>query len=199
MNKTKIEWTDIFNGNRGYIAGYIAGMTDGDGTFKMPTYKNTYRENQWYWRIAVKDKAILKRVRQYLRRLGIRLNIRPFYGDIYKIETRKANILIRIKKITTPSEINKDFKRGYLAGIFDAEGNWHRSNLRIYNSNQEIRNRIITYANDFGFRFIEEIYPSQKVNGVRLKGDRFDQAKFLCVIKSVKSKWYLRHIFWDEH
>lgn len=191
MNKTKIEWTD-------YRIGYIAGMTEGDGAFKMPVHRKTYRESQWYWRVALKDMTTLKRIRQYLRRLEIRLSIKSFYMDMYKIETRNKEILNRIYMFLHPVVISKEYKRGYLAGIFDAEGNWYKSNLRIYNSNQGIRNKTINFASCFGFKFTEENYPSKKANGTRLSGDRFDQASFLCLIKSEKSRWYLRYIFWRD-
>ncbi len=191
MNKTNIEWTD-------YRAGYIAGMTEGDGTFKMPIEGKTYRESQWYWRVALLDITILKRLRQYLRRLGIRLSIgdykiKPIW--LYKIETRKKKSLNTIYECLRPQAPTREYSRGYLAGIFDAEGNWYGSNLRIYNSSKILRNKVISYANDIGFTFTEEDYPSKKGNGVRLKGDRFDKAKFWCVIKSVKSREYLSQIF----
>lgn len=192
MQKTKIEWTD-------YKAGYIAGMTAGDGTFCFTEKEMPYRIKQRYWRVALKDEIILKRLRQYLRCLGIRLDIKPFSGEgMQKIETRKYDILEKIRRFINPPFKSYEYRKGYLAGIFDAEGNWHRSNLRIYNSDPHLRKKLILIAQDLGFKFIEEDYPSKNGNGIRLKGDRFDQAKFLCVIKSVKSRWYLRHIFWNE-
>lgn len=198
MQKTKIEWITIKGAD--YKRGYVAGMTEGDGTFRMPVHGKTYQESQWYWRIALKDIKILKRVRQYLRILGVRLDIKPFYCEgMLKIESRSFRILEKIQKIINPQAIFTDeFQRGYLAGIFDAEGNWHRSNLRIYNSDPKIIKRVINFASSFEFDFKEEDYPSKKANGARLRGDRFDQARFLCVIKSVKSRWYLRYIFWGE-
>ena len=192
MNKTKIEWTD-------YKAGYIAGITAGDGTFRFTEKEIPYQAIQRYWRIALKDEIILKRLRQYLRKLGIRLDIKSFSGKgMQKIETRRFDILKKILKILNPPFETPPYKKGYLAGIFDAEGNWYRSNLRIYNSNPHIIKRLILITKELGFTFTEEKYPSKKANGVRLRGDRFDQAKFLCVIKSVKSRWYLRHIFWNN-
>ena len=55
MQRTKIEWAD-------YYRGYLAGITDGDGTFKMPIEAKTYQQSQWYWRVALKDMTTLKRI-----------------------------------------------------------------------------------------------------------------------------------------
>ena len=189
MQKTKIE----------YRTGYIAGITEGDGTFKMPVNGKTYQESQWYWRVVLIDITILQRIRQYLRTLGIRLSIHDykiknpstFLKLLYKIETRKREALNRIYSFLNPVFVSKEYARGYLAGIFDAEGNWYESNLRIYNSSPILRKKVMNYAEKINFIFTEEIYPSKKGNGVRLKGDRFDQARFLCVIKSVKSREYI--------
>lgn len=181
-----------------YKIGYIAGMTEGDGTFKMPVPGKTYQESQWYWRVALVDVKILKRVRQYLRSLGIRLSIKPFNLEMNKLETRQGKILGKIYVFLNPEIISEEYSRGYLAGIFDAEGSWHRSNLRIYNSSKILINKIIANAGYLGFTFIEEDYPSKKGNGVRLKGDRYEQARFLCVIKSIKSRYYLRNICWSK-
>lgn len=196
MNKQSkdgnISWTD-------YRAGYIAGMTEGDGTFRRTPKDVPYKEKQRYWRVALMDEQILKRLRQHLRVLGVRLDIKPFSSPgMKKLESRKFKTLEKIYSFLNPPIETLEYKTGYLAGIFDAEGNWFRSNLRIYNYDTFLCTRIINYALDLGFKFKPELYPSKKGNGVRLIGDRFDQAKFLCVIKSIKSRWYLRHIFWRQ-
>lgn len=190
MTKTKIEWTDYRNG-------YIAGITEGDGTISFTPKEWPYRKKQRYWRVALGDNLILKRTRQYLRRLGIRLDIKPFAIGTNKLETRKFDILEKIKYILyyPPTDY---FKLGYLAGIFDAEGNWYKANLRVYNSNPEIIRKVITYAKTWGFEFQEENYKSKKGNGVRLVGNKYEKIRFLSSIQSVKSEHYFRKIWEDK-
>lgn len=186
MNKTRIEYAD-------YHRGYLAGMTNGDGTFKMPVPGRRYRNSQWYWRVALRDEFILKRLRQVLRKIGIRIPIREFsVPGMVKLETRRAALLKKIYDAIYSKPITASYELGYLAGIFDAEGNWHKSNLRIYNSKEEIRNRVMRYGYDLGFLFYNEDYPSEKSNGVRLVGDRYEAIRFLASIRSAKSKNYLR-------
>jgi len=186
MNRTKIEWAD-------YHRGYLAGMTDGDGTFKMPVPGRRYRHSQWYWRVALRDEYILRRLRQVLRRLGIRIPIREFsVPGMVKLETRRAALLKKIYDAIYSKPITLSYELGYLAGIFDAEGNWHKSNLRIYNSKESIRKRVVIYGYDLGFTFSIEDYPSEKANGARLVGDRYEAIRFIASIRSAKSKKYLK-------
>ena len=101
--------------NLDYRKGYIAGMTDGDGTFRMPVYGKKSRESPWYWRVALMDIIILKQLRNHLKYCGVRLfiqdyKIKPIW--MYRIETRRRNVLNKIYEICH-SEQTKEFKRGY--------------------------------------------------------------------------------------
>ncbi len=179
-----------------YYKGYITGITEGDGTISLTPGDWPYRKKQRYWRLALKDVLILKRTRQYLRRLGIRLEIKCFATGIYKLETRKLEILEKIKWVLYYNP-TRYFQLGYLSGIFDAEGNWHLSNLRIYNSNPEIIRKVLIYSKTWGFEFKEENYKSKKGNGLRLVGNKYEKIRFLSSIQSIKSMYYFRKL-WEE-
>ena len=64
----------------------------------------------------------------------------------------------RIREIVGwPSHPSSDWSKGFLAGIFDAEGCYSRGILRVCNTDSAIINRITEALTRFGFEFIVEI------------------------------------------
>ena len=65
-----------------YRAGYLAGLSLGDGTFR---YQPGWRSNRLgfpmaYWRIALVDDEPLARVVEYLRCFAVEAYTRPFFA-----------------------------------------------------------------------------------------------------------------------
>ncbi len=179
MNRTKIEWAD-------YEAGYITGVTLGDGTMRRTPKTIPYRTTQRYWRVALKSTAILERLQTYLAHLNVHVELRRFSTPtMRKLETRQYDKIEKIHKLMHLCS-TIDFKRGFIAGIYDAEGNCYLQNLRIYNYDQELRKRIIKYAKSFGFEFYVEDYPSKKGNGVRLRGGNSERERFFETFMPIK-------------
>ena len=179
MNCTKIEWTD-------YEAGYITGVTLGDGTMRRTPKSMPYDTMQRYWRVALKSSAILERLQAYLSHYSIHVELRRFSTPtMRKLETRQYGQIEKIHEIMHLRS-TRDFKRGFVAGIYDAEGNCYRQNLRIYNYDQALRKRIVDYAKPFGFDFYIEDYPSKKGNGVRLRGGKIARERFFETFMPIK-------------
>jgi len=190
MQKSKIEWTD-------YEIGYIAGITVGDGTIRTKKPGVNYNKYQYYWRLALKNTKILSRVQKYLEIIQIDLDVRKFSTkEMYKLETRKQFEVGRIQTCITEGDFgtpSKEYKRGFIAGIYDAEGSHHKANLRIYNYDEILKSKIIIFARNFRFDFYKENYPSKKGNGIRLRGDKKEKERFFTVFNPIKESYFATH------
>jgi len=187
MQKTKIEWTD-------YKIGYISGLTIGDGTIRIKKYGINYNEHQYYWRVALKDVEILARLQKYLKVICIGLDVKKFSTKgMYKLETRKQFEVAKIQTCINEGDFgnpSREYRRGFIAGVYDAEGNHHKANLRIYNYDEILKNKLISFLKEFNFDFYKENYPSKKGNGIRLRGDKKEKERFFKYFYPVKRSYY---------
>jgi DNA repair photolyase len=81
--------------------------------------------------------------------------------------------------IQWPSAPSPDWRKGFLAGIFDAEGSCSEGVLRISNTDQEIIGWIVSSVQAFGFDAVIE--PRPQPNGlcsVRLRGGLKERLRF---------------------
>lgn len=118
-----------------YRAGYIAGVTTGDGTMRWSAdWTGPVRDHpQVYWRVAVNanDRAILDRLVDYLAGFGVDVEIRDFNGGprakpMLKVETRSRVKLARIAEVLC-ERVALDWQAGWLAGMFDTDGSYSGS------------------------------------------------------------------------
>jgi DNA repair photolyase len=125
-----------------YKRGYLSGMIRGDGSLGISHYRRRRRSYvNHYFRLALTDEEGLDRTRQYLLDFGI-----PTHSFVFAEanETRKglraistarrSYVEIIEKLIEWPSSPTLQWCRGFLAGIFDAEGSNSRGVLRIMNT-----------------------------------------------------------------
>ncbi len=172
-----------------YAAGYVAGATEGDGTFRWdPSWRSsTVGYPQSYWRVAVAapDVAALRRLQRYLARFGVVVNIRPFDGgpghaSMLKIETRTLGDMPVIDGLCRELA-SKAWKAGWLAGIFDTDGS-HDRNLRIsQRKDNGVLERVERYGADLGFAFKIERWERASPT-VRLTGGADDKIRFLSAV-----------------
>lgn len=197
-----------------YCAGYIVGATEGDGTMSEGEEGKQYREKQWYWRVAVTERQpdFLARLVQCASRFGVELQEKPFDGGnsskMIKLETRKRELIQKLSSLWNRSGL--EFSKGYIAGIFDAEGSFGKSggnrptSLRIANTKLHILQAIVAHGNSAGFQFKIENFHGRYCKTARLYGSldeigRFfgefrpaiaykKEAAFGCLIKTKKPK-----------
>ncbi|MBI3768573.1 MAG: hypothetical protein HY271_08770 [Deltaproteobacteria bacterium] len=122
-----------------YRVGYVAGLSLGDGTFR---YEPGWRSNRLgypaaYWRIALVDEEPLARVVDHLGRFGVDAHTRPFSSGstvtrkpMLKVEIRSLRLLAIIHALIKIERDTRNYRRGFLAGFFDAEGS-NGDSLRI--------------------------------------------------------------------
>ena len=162
-----------------YRRGYLCGMVRGDGSLRSGSYESqsgkTYTQNQF--RLALADTEALGRTRGYLGRLGMHITDFTFAPAS---ATRRAMTAVQCSGrdqvrtiqwlITWPFDPEPDWLKGFLAGIFDAEGSYSQGVWRVSNTDPEIIKWTCLGLDELGLSYvIEPSGPNGLVN-VRLRG-----------------------------
>lgn len=182
-----------------YRAGYIAAVTLGDGTMR---WDENWRSDklgfpQSYWRVALAadDRIVFDRLVNYLRSFGVCVEIRHFdsgtrnpkHKPMLKVEARALSALAIIANVCKEQD-NLEWKAGWLAGMYDAEGGYSR-NVRIAQKDAAILEQVCRYAAELGFVFEVEQFPKQRnALTVRLKGALNARVDFFSRIQPVLSR-----------
>ena len=161
-----------------YRVGYLAGLSAGDGTFRLSD------RLQSYWRVALADVEPLRRIVEYLSALGVEAFIRPFAcgskRPMQKVEIRSARKLRILRSLLFIECASRSYRRGFLAGFFDAEGH-NGTSLRISQVNLGTLERVRGYASTLGFRFDLELRPGPLASSLRLVGRLVDRLRFFAL------------------
>jgi DNA repair photolyase len=148
-----------------YRRGYLCGMIRGDGHIGsyVVTRGAQYSEIQSF-RLALVDLEALRRTRDYLAELGIATREFVFQKAVgagkavHAIGTGARQPVATIKEIISwPWRPSDDWRKGFLGGIFDAEGSYSRGIIRISNTDELIIAQVATCLRRFGFTFAIEI------------------------------------------
>ncbi len=164
-----------------YRAGYLSGMIRGDGLLRSKSYidnKGRYGTKHQF-RLALSDLEALQRTRSYLADFGIATTEFVFQPassgrkEIAAIRAQsRANVLAIEDIIRWPSPPSGSWRKGFLAGIFDAEGCFG-SVIRISNTETAILDQIKSSLRQLGFAFTVEpprIPANKPVTCIRLLG-----------------------------
>ena len=174
-----------------YAAGYLCGMIRGDamvGSYYYPDRDARGGKTQHHFRLALADRAALDRTADYLQRFEISTNAFIFQREslnrraMVGIRTHSRSQVESVKQLLEwPTAASTEWQRGFLAGIFDAEGSCNGNALRIHNSDQEIIEQTRCALEQFGFTVLIE-HPKKGVNKpvhvVRMRGGLREQLRF---------------------
>jgi DNA repair photolyase len=162
-----------------YRRGYLCGLIRGDGNLASYDYARPGRGTQRLhrFRLALADFEALRRAREYLADVDLHPEEFVFtaaagtHREIraIRIQTRRGFELIT-DAIAWPRGRSALWCKGFLAGIFDAEGSYSGA-LRISNCDPEIIDWTTWALRRLGFDYVIE--PIRKTNGltcVRLRG-----------------------------
>jgi len=123
-----------------YRRGYLCGMIRGDG------------------HVGLADSEALGRTRDYLSRVGIACGTFTFAqaaGNRQRMEAIRCSGRSEVSAIQAligwPGEPTAEWRKGFLAGIFDAEGS-HSGSLRIANCDRSIIDWTLSSLTALGFR-----------------------------------------------
>ena len=166
-----------------YRRGYLCGMVRGDGHLR--SYRYTRGEAHQF-RLALVDAEALSRTRYCLGTFGIVTSERTFaeaHGRrkaMRAIYVRSAGSVEAIRHlISWPGAPTPDWQKGFLAGIFDAEGGYCQGGFRIANTDPEIISRTAASLASLGFAYESERH--EKRNGLvylRLRGGLREVVRF---------------------
>jgi DNA repair photolyase len=163
-----------------YGRGYLCGLIRGDGHIGTRRYvrSNGSRNVVHQFRLALVDTDALNRAQTYLAEVGVRTRWFLFHEAagarkaIYAIRAQSRAAVTAIRSIITwPPEPTDSWYKGFLAGIFDAEGSYSRGILRIANTDAEIIQWTRSALQLLGFDVaIDVTDPSNKMTYLRIRG-----------------------------
>jgi len=168
-----------------YRRGYLCGMIRGDGHVGSYSYERVGRTNYEVhrFRLALTDDEALQRARSYLTEVGVRTDEFQFLaGDdkhrsMNAIRTSSRDNVERIRAlICWPDSASEEWSRGFLAGIFDAEGSCDGV-LRICNKDMQIIDRTASILGRLGFSYTIEKHNATGARNVRLLGGLHQQLR----------------------
>jgi DNA repair photolyase len=161
-----------------YRRGYLCGMIRGDGHVGSYSYLRPGRGRCDYhrFRLALTDVEGVHRAQNFLAAAGVRTSEFQFskgndrYRPMRAIRTSSKDGVDRIRSlIRWPSSSSPDWTRGFLAGIFDAEGS-RGDALRICNKDSAILARAEDGMRSLGFDATVEKANACGARNVRLRG-----------------------------
>jgi DNA repair photolyase len=161
-----------------YKRGYLCGMIRGDAN------------------VALADIEALRRTRQYLEEIDVATREFLFQAamanrrEMRAIQTRRRQHFERIETaIEWPTRPSRDWERGFLAGIFDAEGGCNDGVFRIANTNETILAWITRCLETFGFEYVVEPPTARHVAAyVRLVGGHRERMRFFQIAQTAISR-----------
>jgi DNA repair photolyase len=171
-----------------YKLGYLTGMIRGDANLASYSYQRSGRTNGdvHRFRLALVDLEGLQRSRAYLAEENIitkeflfakAAGVRQEISAIRTSSLAAVNAIRRI--VSIPDHLSDEWCKGFLSGIFDAEGSYSRGILRIANGDQQIVDLIETCLARFSFQWTLETAPRIKpMHYVRLLGGVVEHVRF---------------------
>ena len=173
-----------------YRRGYLCGLIRGDGHLASYPYEYPGRSRQQVhrFRLALTDLEALRRTKQYLeeeRGVVTQEAVFPSRGrrSMRMIRTQTSDNVAAIGElIRWPRAPGPEWCKGFLAGIFDAEGS-HSDALRISNTKPEIIHWIASSLRALGFSFvIEDLRRPNGLKCVRLLGGLQQKLRFFLTV-----------------
>jgi DNA repair photolyase len=175
-----------------YQRGYLCGMDRGDANLGSYSYARVGRVSPsavHRFRLALADVEALDRAEHYLLAQGVHTTRFAFQAGSHAsrpmsaIRTQSESQCDLITQlIRLPVDPNDEWQKGFLAGIFDAEGSGNGV-IRISNCNETILRWIEHCLHRFGFRTVlEDRGIASDVRVVRIRGGLRERLRFFHLV-----------------
>jgi DNA repair photolyase len=170
-----------------YKRGYLCGMVRGDGHLASREYA---QPNGRLWmhhsfRLALADFEALRRSQQFLldgRVLTTESIFATGGGGRRAMVAISSGSRVHVDRtrelIRWPLSPSNDWRKGFLAGIFDAEGSCGQHVLRIANTDRLILDWTKACLRHFGFDYIEESSNTNGCRCIRVRGGLRERLRF---------------------
>jgi DNA repair photolyase len=169
-----------------YQCGYLCGMIRGDAWLASAQYPSAGGRWSHQFRLALTDQEALDRTRNYLGHAGIGTTQFLFAEAT---STRRKMTAIRTglpdqvrvirRLIGWPTSPTLDWRKGFLAGIFDAEGGYNQGVWRVSNTDPAIIGWTVSSMKALGFDVVvENLDRPNGLKCVRLRGGLKEVLRF---------------------
>ena len=184
-----------------YRLGYLCGMIRGDAHLARHYVKERFRRAAGYvyrFRLALADFEALDRTSDYLTSFGIDTDkfryspATPVRREMMAIRTsRRADFERLTKLVEWPVVASEEWLKGFLAGIFDAEGSYSGGILRISNTDALILSNIGLALKKFDLPYVVEDYGrANRLRVVRIIGGLSQCLRFMHMVNpAITRKW----------
>jgi DNA repair photolyase len=165
--------------DQAYKQGYLCGMIRGDGLLASYRYSAARPDRKVYqFRLALVDPEGLVRTRRYLEEMSVSTHEFVFqraFGNRRQVlgirSCSRAHYERIAHLIAWRAVASASWCKGFLAGIFDAEGSYSRGILRISNKDAEILKWIVACLQVFNFDYVVEVSrDDERARNVRIRG-----------------------------
>jgi DNA repair photolyase len=164
-----------------YKRGYLCGLIRGDGHLK--SYRRGASTSHGF-RLALADFEALRRAQRFLEDMDILMSERSFAAavggrrEMRMIRSgRRASVEAIQAIVHWPISPNKAWRKGFLAGVFDAEGSCGEA-LRISNKDGTIIHWTQESLEQLGFNVVVEPPRPNGVRCVRIRGGLKERLRF---------------------
>jgi DNA repair photolyase len=145
-----------------YRRGYLCGMVHGDGHVSSRTYKPPHGgvRRVDVFRLGLTDIGALERIRGFLAEFGVATREYIFQKEASDrkqlngiVSNGSSNIAAIREIVAFPHFPSLEWRKGFLAGIFDAEGSSSGATVRIANTDRAIVELVTSCLRHLGFSF----------------------------------------------
>ena len=174
-----------------YELGYLCGIVRGDGNLgsycdERPS--RTMADDGHRSRLAPRDEAALDRADRYLSAHGVRATRFTVHAAADRIRPApairtqaRAQCELVADLIRWPLDPSDAWRKGFLAGIFDADGSADAV-IRIGNGDETILRWITACLDAFGFRTVLEPPSATGAGRIRLRGGLRERLRFFHLV-----------------
>jgi DNA repair photolyase len=170
-----------------YRDGYLCGLIRGDGHIGMKDIerRDGSTRRQFAFRLALTDFEALRRAKRFLAERDIDTREFAFaaatgaHRALRAIRSKPADVVEILDATAWPRQPSGDWCKGFLAGIFDAEGSYGGTVIRISNTDAEIIGWITSCLRTFGFDYaLEDPRLENNLRVVRIRGGLRENLRF---------------------